>query len=508
MKSNLINIKLKDLKLDLNNPRFAELYSGSEDEDELIEYLLFNESAEDIAKGINKAGEFYPDRPLWVIENTDHFLVKDGNRRCAAVKALNHPSKFGINLPKHNFTELPVLLYENEEDINTRILQEHTNSLFREWDRIAKALEVYKMYSSGSSLETMKEIDSQPSQLIKLASFYYSAVKIAGDDLKMLLRRGRGKSGGKTIIFERLFSYSTLCGYSFRNKPSYKIFIKNNSLFEKYIKALVRYLQENPATKTQDVDNQEFKFLNNLRPYGFSIEFSKPTNSQNSTSAFNTTNNEPDVDHSISNTNSNNENRPPKNAQNNTTISGTTITSNTAATSRSISNSNQSSTPTRYSIKHKPTLKRKQIPPALKKLIDECYDLDENIYANAKTALTRVTLECTLKYIIENTNKTNGRPLKSSNHFDSAFRDKKGKILTYTNFDILKLKFTDLIKDVGIKKAFEDFDIQNPHQIIHNYRVAAVPANAKALCDNLIDLIEFMLQEETDLVTSLDSTKL
>lgn len=505
MKSTLTNINLKNLKLDLDNPRFAELYSGSDDEDELIEYLLYNESAEDVAKGIHKAGEFYPDRPLWVIKKNEYFLVKDGNRRCAAVKALNHPSKFGINLPKHSFTELPVLLYENEEDINSRILQEHTNSLFREWDRIAKALEVYKMYSSGSSFETMKEIDSQPSQLIKLASFYYSAVKIAGDDLKMLLRRGRGKSGGKTIIFERLFSYSKLCGYSFRNKPSYKIDVKNKSLFEKYIKALVQYLQVNPKTKTQDVDDLGIKFLNNLKPYGFSIESTKSNNSQNTTSATNTTN-EPTVNHSNTNTDSGTENQ--NNSQNNTTSSGTTSTSNTTTSSNSTSNSAHSSTSTRYSVKRKPILKRKQIPPALKKLIDECYDLDENIFANAKTALTRVTLECTLKYVVENTNKPNGKPLKTSNHFESAFRDRKGQILTYTNFDILKLKFTDLIKDVGIKKAFEDFDIQNPHQIIHNYRVAAVPANAKALCDNLIDLLEFMLQEEADLVTSLDSTKL
>lgn len=506
MKSTLTNVNLKDLKLDLDNPRFAELYSGSDDEDELIEYLLYNESAEDVAKGINKAGEFYPDRPLWVIEKKDHFLVKDGNRRCAAVKALNHPSKFGINLPKHNFTELPVLLYKNEEDINSRILQEHTNSLFREWDRIAKALEVYKMYSSGSSLESMKEIDSQPSQLIKLASFYYSAVKIAGDDLKMLLRRGRGKSGGKTIIFERLFSFSKQCGYSFRNKPSYKIDVKNKSLFEKYIKALVQYLQANPKTKTQDVDSHGINFLNNLKPYGFSIESTKSTNSQNTTSASNTTSNEPAVDNSNTNTYNGSENQ--NNSQNNTTSSGITNTSSTTTTSNSTSNSSQSSTSTRHSVKRKPILKRKQIPPALKKLIDECYDLDENIFANAKTALTRVTLECTLKYVVENTNKPNGKSLKTSNHFKSAFRDKKGQILSYTNFDILKLKFTDLIKDVGIKKAFENFDIQNPHQIIHNYRVAAVPANAKALCDNLIDLLEFMLQEEVDFITSLDSTKL
>lgn len=504
MKVTLTEIDLKELKLDLNNPRFAELYSGSENEDELIEYLLYSESAEDVAQGIDNAGEFYPDRPLWVIKKDGHYLVKDGNRRCAAVKALNHPSKYGMDLPKHNFTELPVLLYKKEEDINTRILQEHTSSLFREWDRIAKALEVFKLYSSGSSLENMKEIDSQPSQLIKLASFYYSAVKIAGDDLKRLLRRGRGKSGGKTIIFERLFSYSKQCGYSFRNKPSYKLLVKDNALFETYIKALVRYLQENPKTKTQDVDKDKEKFLDKLKPHGFPPEKTQiEDSSQNTPSDSNTTTNDTSVNNSA--TNSRNDNGP--SAQNIENEDNSSKAS-TISTPNSGINTGHSAGATRHSVKHKPSLKRKQIPSALKKLIDECYSLDENNFANAKTALTRVTLECTLKYVVENTNKPNGKPIKSSNYFNLAFKDRKGTPLTYTNFDTLKAKFTELITDVGIKKAFEDFDIQNPHQIIHNYRVAAVPVNAKVLCDNLIDLLEFMLQEEADLYNSLDSTKL
>jgi len=506
MKATLTSKTLKDLKLDLNNPRFAELYSGSENEDELIEYLLYNESAEDVAKGIKNAGEFYPDRPLWVIEKNGYYLVKDGNRRCAAVKALLDPSKYGMDLPKQEFTELPVLLYEKEEDINSRILLEHTNSLFREWDRIAKALEAYKMYSSGSSLEHMKEIDSQPSQLIKLASFYYSAVKIAGDDLKRLLRRGRGKRGGKTIIFERLFSYSKKCGYSFRNKPSYKILIKDNVLFDKYISAVVKYLQKNPDIKTQDVDNLKDKFLDKLKPYGFSPEKAQTDTAQTTSFDSSTTINSASTENSTTNSsgNSSSNNGSTQNSSN----QANHTTTNTNSSSNNTGSSGRSSATTRHSIKNKPTLKRKQIPSALKKLIDECYSLDKNNFANAKTALTRVTLECTLKYVVENTNKPNGKPIKTSNHFNLAFNDKRGAQLTYTNFDTLKTKFTELIKDVGIKKAFEDFDIQNPHQIIHNYRVAAVPANAKALCDNLIDLLEFMLQEESSLFSSLDTTKL
>ena len=98
--------------------------------------------------------------------------------------------------------------------------------------------------------------------------------------------------------------------------------------------------------------------------------------------------------------------------------------------------------------------------------------------------------------------------MKTSSYFNPAFTDRKGNPLPYTNFDILKSKFTELITDIGIRKAFENFDIQNPHQIIHNYRVVAVPENAKALCDNLIDLLEFMLQAETGLIESLDLQKL
>ena len=95
MKSTPKTIHLDNLILDKENPRFAELYSGSEKEEDVIDYLLYNESAEDIAKAISKANEFYPDRPLWVLKEGKNYIVKDGNRRCAAVKALQYPSKYG-----------------------------------------------------------------------------------------------------------------------------------------------------------------------------------------------------------------------------------------------------------------------------------------------------------------------------------------------------------------------------------------------------------------------------
>jgi hypothetical protein len=513
MKSTLSTIKLEELKLDIKNPRFAELYSGSDDEDELIEYLLYNESAEELAKGINKAGEFYPDRPLWVMKNEDYYLIKDGNRRCAAVKALNLPTKYGLNLPKNSINELPVLIYNNKEDLETRILQEHTNSLFREWDRIAKALEVNKMYSSGSSIDTMKEIDSQPAQLIKLASFYYQAVKIGGDDLKKLLRRGRGKSGGKTIIFERLFSFSKLCGYSFRNKPSYKIVVNSKTVFESYIKALIQYLSENPKTRTEDVDREKEKFLHYLEPYGFKILSPKPDQITISSQ-------HPNIEIVVNKSNENttpstihDQSTRPSNIQNDTTqsmaIQNDSTQSPTSPTLASSNNINTNSTfSNRKSIKTRPLYTRKKIPATLDNLIRECYSIDASQLPNAKTALSRVTFECTLKYIMENTKYNAKTLLCNSNYFRNVFLDKNGSKKPFTDFGKLKPLFTELILNTGIKKAFENFDLEKTHQIIHNYHVGATYSDAVGICNNLIPLLEFMLQAENDLINSLDKSRL
>lgn len=468
-KSTPDEIDLDKLVLDKNNPRFAELYSGSDDEEEIIDYLLYTESAQDVAHAISEAQEFYPDRPLWVLKNGVNYIVRDGNRRCAAVKALQHPNKYALDLKKITFKKLPVLIYHNETDLSARIRQEHTSNLFKQWGRIAKALEIHRLYKSGNSIESMKEYDSSPNELIKLASFYYEAVKIGGEDLKKLLRSGRGKTGGKTIIFERLFRSRKLCGYTFKSRSTNEIDIKDENLFEDYITAMVLYLQNNPDTTSRTIDDysQQEKFLVELKPFGFDPQKkeSKSSNDENSEG----------------------KNNNGKNDEN---------------------NSKDTNKKKRKSIKHKPIYERKKIPSPLESLINECYNLDQNNFANAKTALTRVTFECVLKYVLENTNQENGNSLSKNNHFKLAYYNKRGHKLRYTDFSNLKIKFTELIKDTGVRKAFEAFDLENPHQIIHNYRVAAVPYDAKKLCDNLIDLIEFMLQEESNLLSSLDLSKL
>lgn len=452
MNKNIEIKKIDELVLDINNPRFGELYTGSTKEDDLIEYLLFNESAISIAERLSTTQEFYIDKPLLVLEQNGKFLIKDGNRRCAAVKALFNPQKFGIKFPAFKINSLPVVIYTDKKEIENRIVEEHTNNMFREWDRIAKAIEIYRQFNTGSSLESMHDIDSEPAKLIKLASFYYVAVKIGGDNLRKLLRKGRGDTGGKTTIFERLFKYANICGYRFKNKPYYTIEIIDDAKFKKYIEAIVEYLLQNPATTYRDVDNKNDKMF---KAIGINTDDSKKM------------------------------------------VEGGLKQELLLPAEKDKKHVNK--------FQRRPQYNR-TIPQPLKKIIDECYSLDEINFTNSKIAISRVVFECCLKYVIEET-EYNNKKLKDYNHFVHIFPDNTEN-RKWTNFKKLKEQFESLIKDTGKKKAFENFELEALHQVIHNYNVAGLINDSKTICSNLIPLIEFILESEQNFLNSLDLTKL
>lgn len=490
-------VNLQDLLLDVNNPRFGELYNGSSSETDLIEYLLYEEAAEEIAKTIVQKGVFYEDKALWVIKNSDgKYIVRDGNRRCAAVKALQFPSKYALSLPKTPFDQLPVYEYTDEVELKTRISEEHSASLFRSWERIAKALQILDLVESGKDDEA-SNLDSKPGDFIKLGSFYKEAVKYGGNDFRRQLRRGRGKTGGKTIIYERLFRNASFCGYKFKRGPNYNIEITDQQKFEDYIRALVSYIESFPALKTSDID-EDRGFIHKLKDYGFNAHPPAPPASFD----------KPPTGSILPTLGSN----PPGEQVAQTTENktrGESLTKNPGENSApSTPISHTPITKSRHSIKRKPDLKRKRIAPALKKLIDECFDISKDDFPNAKTALTRVTFECTLKYVIENTYKNANKLLMESQYFRNAFYDSRGNKLPYTDFTKLKNKFTELIKDTGIRKAFSNFDLERSHQIIHNYHTVSIPSDAETTCINLIPLIEFMLKDEKDLLIGLDVSKL
>jgi hypothetical protein len=192
--------------------------------------------------------------------------------------------------------------------------------------------------------------------------------------------------------------------------------------------------------------------------------------------------------------------------------SGTTAGASTSSGANGKNKSSQSSgstssgtSTTKGSVKTKPKYKRKDIPPQVMQVMDELYQLSPTKYCNSKAAMTRIVLELVLKYVVEKT-KYNGRhTMNKSPYFQNVFPPKSG---LYTNATSLKDKFADIIKDTGIRKALKHFDLDKPSQAIHNYNVGISPLDATQWCNGLIEILEFILDDEIELLKNLDISKL
>lgn len=82
-------ISVVSLHLDSRNPRLGRSTDGASSR-ELIQYLFEHDKAMEVAESIAARG-FFPNEPLLAIKKADHYVVVEGNRRLAALKALREP---------------------------------------------------------------------------------------------------------------------------------------------------------------------------------------------------------------------------------------------------------------------------------------------------------------------------------------------------------------------------------------------------------------------------------
>ena len=83
-------ISVTSLHLDSKNPRLDASTRGASPR-ELIHFLFTNDKAIDIVESIALRG-FFPNEPLLAIREDNKFVVVEGNRRLAALKAIHEPS--------------------------------------------------------------------------------------------------------------------------------------------------------------------------------------------------------------------------------------------------------------------------------------------------------------------------------------------------------------------------------------------------------------------------------
>jgi len=230
-----INIELLDL--DTHNPRFIDFFDANSTEDDVIEYLLKNEKAKDIVDEINKVQDFYADSHLWVLKRNEKYLVKEGNRRLAAIKALSNPVKYlGGKYSAFEKEELPCLVYDDEQTLDDRIIRKHTQVEIATWSRLAQASYVKRYVTNGGNIKNL-HIQNH-NLLLKLYNFFERGKGLGyGDDLRKLLE------DGKAAIIERFLGNNKITeqlGFSFDKNNN--ISVSDEMIFKNTIEIFIKWL--------------------------------------------------------------------------------------------------------------------------------------------------------------------------------------------------------------------------------------------------------------------------
>ena len=83
------NLSVASLHLDAKNPRLGR-ETLSRAPREIIQYLFEHDKAIEVAQSIASRG-YFPNEPLLAVKENDRYVVVEGNRRLAALKALREP---------------------------------------------------------------------------------------------------------------------------------------------------------------------------------------------------------------------------------------------------------------------------------------------------------------------------------------------------------------------------------------------------------------------------------
>lgn len=180
------NVPLDKLKLDYDNPRLPKIKRRSSDQ-EIVEWLLSDASLTDLMLAIGTNG-FFAGEPLLVIEESNNYIVVEGNRRLASVMLLSEVIKPStqknrveqiVKASNYFPKEIPCIVFSSKSDIESYLGFRHVTGI-KEWSPLAKARYLTNListtyqdeFNAGTYREVAKQIGSRMDYVKRLISSY------------------------------------------------------------------------------------------------------------------------------------------------------------------------------------------------------------------------------------------------------------------------------------------------------------------------------------------------
>jgi len=152
-------IVVASLHLDTKNPRLGRETLNKAPR-EIIQYLFENDNALDVAESIALCG-FFPNEPLLVVKENNEFVVIEGNRRLAALKALREPGLLEGHLGRQierlsrrmsdpqSIAKIPVTIAPSRKATDRQIVNRHIGTPVRPWKAENRASFILEKLEEG-----------------------------------------------------------------------------------------------------------------------------------------------------------------------------------------------------------------------------------------------------------------------------------------------------------------------------------------------------------------------
>lgn len=270
-------ININQLLLDEENIRLDII---NKTQDVVITDLFANEEAMQILESIYRNGLF-PDEIPVVIQQNKKYIVIDGNRRVASLKAMLSP---GITLKRFQqkiekmmdgyipIESIKVIIAPNREKANKYLAAKHTKTTRRPWSALRRAYFYYAQKENGTNIEKLIERYENKDISRYIRMYEMQQIALSLNNISDYVRQNVSSKNFEITTLERLYNDKYVqqkLGINF-NQTTGQVSAPQNDAFDKAYSKIITDIVDGTITSRKEIKDPDDrkKYVDNFMEKG------------------------------------------------------------------------------------------------------------------------------------------------------------------------------------------------------------------------------------------------